>query len=66
MPEFVPVRTRVPMELFGDAVLILEFVHTFKSIFDFKQFFPKGFTWGMSKIWFKCVQQSSSITDLDS
>ncbi|XP_059156185.1 bromodomain adjacent to zinc finger domain protein 1A-like isoform X2 [Physella acuta] len=47
MPEFVPVRTRVPMELFGDAVMILEFSHIFKSIFDFKQFFPKGFTWGM-------------------
>ncbi|CAL1546882.1 unnamed protein product [Lymnaea stagnalis] len=47
MPEFVPVRTRVPMELFGDAVMILEFAHIFKSIFDFKQFFPKGFTWGM-------------------
>ncbi|XP_035825711.1 bromodomain adjacent to zinc finger domain protein 1A [Aplysia californica] len=47
MPEFVPVRTRVPIDLFGDAVMILEFVHIFKSIFDFKQFFPKGFTWGM-------------------
>lgn len=33
------------MELFGDAVMILEFAHIFKSIFDFKQFFPKGFTW---------------------
>ncbi|GFN82816.1 bromodomain adjacent to Zinc finger domain protein 1a [Plakobranchus ocellatus] len=47
MPEFVPVRTRVPAELFGDAAMILEFAHIFKAIFDFKQFFPKGFTWGM-------------------
>ena len=48
MPEYVPVRTRVPTELFGDAAMILEFAHIFKAIFDFKQFFPKGFTWGMS------------------
>ncbi|XP_013069196.2 bromodomain adjacent to zinc finger domain protein 1A-like isoform X1 [Biomphalaria glabrata] len=47
MPEFILVRTRVPMELFGDAVMILEFAHIFKTIFDFRQFFPKGFTWGM-------------------
>ncbi|CAG5126855.1 unnamed protein product [Candidula unifasciata] len=47
MPEFMPVHTRVPMELFGDAVMILEFAHIFKSIFDFKQFFPKGLTWCM-------------------
>lgn len=45
MPEFMPVHTRVPVELFGDAVMILEFAYVFKSIFDFKQFFPKGFTW---------------------
>ncbi|GFR75007.1 bromodomain adjacent to zinc finger domain protein 1A, partial [Elysia marginata] len=48
MPELVPVRTRVPTELFGDAAMILEFAHIFKAIFDFKQFFPKGFTWGMT------------------
>ncbi|KAH9519019.1 Bromodomain adjacent to zinc finger domain protein 1A [Bulinus truncatus] len=47
MPVFVPVRTRLPVELFGQAVMILEFAHIFKTIFDFKQFFPKGFTWGM-------------------
>ncbi|XP_071081443.1 bromodomain adjacent to zinc finger domain protein 1A-like [Haliotis cracherodii] len=47
MPNFKPVQTRVPMELFGDAVMVLEFIHTFKSLFDFKQFFPKGFSWGM-------------------
>lgn len=39
-------KTRVPKTVFGDAVMVLEFVNAFKNVFDFKQFFPKGFSWG--------------------
>ncbi|XP_076442628.1 LOW QUALITY PROTEIN: bromodomain adjacent to zinc finger domain protein 1A-like [Babylonia areolata] len=44
-PELKEVQTRVPTHLFGDAVMVLEYLNAFKSVFDFKQFFPKGFTW---------------------
>ncbi|ESO96438.1 hypothetical protein LOTGIDRAFT_159848 [Lottia gigantea] len=47
MPEFTPVSTRLPSELFGETMHVLEFTHCFKTMFDFKQFFPKGFTYGM-------------------
>jgi hypothetical protein len=44
-PDFKELKSRVPTSVFGEAVMILEAVNAFKNIFDFKQFFPKGFTW---------------------
>ena len=49
LPELKPLKSLIPGHLFGDAVMILECVNAFKSVFDFKQFFPKGFTW--SECW---------------
>ncbi|KAK7504212.1 hypothetical protein BaRGS_00004516 [Batillaria attramentaria] len=45
LPEFSEVKTRLPAAVFGDALMVLEYITAFKSVFDFKQFFPKGFTW---------------------
>lgn len=45
LPELSAVKTPLPPPVFGDALMILEYVNAFKSVFDFKQFFPKGFSW---------------------
>ncbi|XP_034015718.1 bromodomain adjacent to zinc finger domain protein 1A [Thalassophryne amazonica] len=42
LPCPVPVRTRLPAELFGDALMILEFLQAFGDFFDLKDEFPEG------------------------
>jgi hypothetical protein len=44
LPEPTAVQCRLPAEYFGDAVMVVEFVNCFSSIFDLKASFPKGFT----------------------
>ncbi|XP_052058413.1 bromodomain adjacent to zinc finger domain protein 1A-like [Mytilus californianus] len=44
LPEPTPIKTKIPQELFGDCVLVLEFVNIFKSLFDLRAYFPRGFT----------------------
>ncbi|KAL8611016.1 hypothetical protein ACOMHN_042632 [Nucella lapillus] len=45
LPELKELKMRIPTHLFGDTLMILEYVNAFKSMFDFEQFFPKGLTW---------------------
>lgn len=48
LPSPVPVRTRVPSNLFGEALMILEFLRAFGEAFDLKDEFPDGVTLGES------------------
>lgn len=44
LPKPIPVKTRLPPELFGDALMVLEFLHAFGELFDLKDEFPDGVT----------------------
>ncbi|XP_040925176.1 bromodomain adjacent to zinc finger domain protein 1A isoform X2 [Betta splendens] len=42
LPSPIPVRTRLPAELFGEALMVLEFLRAFGEEFDLKDEFPDG------------------------
>ncbi|TMS01680.1 Bromodomain adjacent to zinc finger domain protein 1A [Larimichthys crocea] len=42
LPSAVPVRTRLPAELFGEALMVLEFLRAFGEVFELKDEFPDG------------------------
>uniref|UniRef100_A0A8C5HVH0 Bromodomain adjacent to zinc finger domain protein 1A n=1 Tax=Gouania willdenowi TaxID=441366 RepID=A0A8C5HVH0_GOUWI len=42
LPVPVPVRTRLPPELFGEALMVLEFLRAFGDLFGLKDEFPDG------------------------
>ncbi|XP_067895406.1 bromodomain adjacent to zinc finger domain protein 1A isoform X2 [Heterodontus francisci] len=44
LPVPTPVKTRLPSELFGDALMVLEFLHAFGDLFDLQDEFPDGMT----------------------
>ncbi|XP_066525550.1 bromodomain adjacent to zinc finger domain protein 1A isoform X2 [Hoplias malabaricus] len=44
LPKPLQVKTRLPSELFGDALMVLEFLKAFGEIFDLKDEFPEGIT----------------------
>ncbi|XP_051503107.1 bromodomain adjacent to zinc finger domain protein 1A-like isoform X2 [Myxocyprinus asiaticus] len=44
LPKPLPVKTRLPSELFGDALMVLEFLNAFGELFDLKDEFPDGIT----------------------
>ncbi|XP_051579394.1 bromodomain adjacent to zinc finger domain protein 1A-like isoform X4 [Myxocyprinus asiaticus] len=44
LPKPLPVKTRLPAELFGDALMVLEFLNAFGELFDLKDEFPDGIT----------------------
>ncbi|KAL5008235.1 hypothetical protein ScPMuIL_013816 [Solemya velum] len=44
MPELTPVRTTLPAEYFGDAMMILEFLKSFSSLFEIEEYFHDGLT----------------------
>lgn len=46
LPSPVPVRTRLPAELFGEALMVLEFLWAFGEVFDLKDEFPDGVSLG--------------------
>ena len=47
LPTPVPVRTRLPAELFGEALMVLEFLRAFGEVFDLKDEFPDGVSLGL-------------------
>ena len=61
MPEATPIKTKIPSECFGDAAMVLEFINCFKSLFDLKEYFPKGFTFGKISDCFKSFFRSEGI-----
>ncbi|XP_048340741.1 bromodomain adjacent to zinc finger domain protein 1A isoform X1 [Sphaerodactylus townsendi] len=44
LPVPTPVKTRLPPEIFGDALMVLEFLHAFGELFDLQDEFPDGVT----------------------
>lgn len=44
LPCPTPVKTRLPSELFGDALMVLEFLNAFGELFDLQDEFPDGMT----------------------
>lgn len=46
LPRPDPVRTRLPSELFGEALMVLEFLRAFGEVFDLKDEFPDGVSLG--------------------
>ncbi|XP_034418900.1 bromodomain adjacent to zinc finger domain protein 1A isoform X2 [Cyclopterus lumpus] len=42
LPSPVPVRTRLPAHLFGEALMVLEFLRAFGEVFALKDEFPDG------------------------
>uniref|UniRef100_A0A4W3GM20 Bromodomain adjacent to zinc finger domain protein 1A n=1 Tax=Callorhinchus milii TaxID=7868 RepID=A0A4W3GM20_CALMI len=44
LPSPMPVKTRLPSELFGDALMVLEFLNAFGELFDLQDEFPDGMT----------------------
>ncbi|NWW91138.1 BAZ1A protein, partial [Rhynochetos jubatus] len=46
LPIPIPVKTRLPPEIFGDALMVLEFLYAFGELFDLQDEFPEGVTLG--------------------
>ncbi|XP_070956430.1 bromodomain adjacent to zinc finger domain protein 1A isoform X1 [Macaca nemestrina] len=46
LPEPTPVKTRLPPDIFGDALMVLEFLNAFGELFDLQDEFPDGVTLG--------------------
>lgn len=46
LPCPVPVRTRLAPQLFGEALMVLEFLQAFGQVFDLKDEFPDGVSLG--------------------
>lgn len=46
LPEPTPVKTRLPPEIFGDALMVLEFLNAFGELFDLQDEFPEGVSLG--------------------
>ncbi|XP_041122290.1 bromodomain adjacent to zinc finger domain protein 1A-like [Polyodon spathula] len=44
LPTPLPVKTRLPPEFFGDALMVLEFLQAFGELFDLQDEFPEGVT----------------------
>lgn len=47
LPAATPVKTRLPPECFGDALMVSEFLHAFGDLFELKDEFPDGITFEM-------------------
>lgn len=43
----VPIKSKLSQEMFGDALMILEFVTNFGDLFDIKSDFPNGFNFNL-------------------
>jgi bromodomain adjacent to zinc finger domain protein 1A len=47
IPKPVPIRSKITQHMFGDAVMILEFLNNFGELFEIKDDFPNGFNYGI-------------------
>ncbi len=46
LPDPDPVATQLPADLFGEAVMLLEFLHTFGPLFNIREVIPTTITFG--------------------
>lgn len=49
LPTPTPIRTKLPNELFGQTVMVMEFLHTFGSLFNIKDFIAEIITFGKAR-----------------
>ncbi|XP_013387932.1 bromodomain adjacent to zinc finger domain protein 1A-like [Lingula anatina] len=47
LPDPTPVKTRIPEELFGDVMMVLEMLHVFGPLLEIKDEFPHGVSMDM-------------------
>lgn len=64
LPDPTPIKTKLPQELFGDAVMVLEFVNIFKSLFDLRAYFPRGFTFNVLEEALLETDHNGTLTDI--
>ena len=43
----MPVQACIPVDLFGDALMVLEYLHCFGEMVDYKMQFPNGISLGV-------------------
>lgn len=46
LPQPTPVTCLLPPELFGEAVMVLEFLHSFGPLFNIREVIREGITFG--------------------
>lgn len=56
LPKTTPVRIKLPSELFGDMMMVLEFLSVFGNLFDIKDEFPSGLTFGKNETTGQCCK----------
>lgn len=47
LPQPQPIKSKITQEMFGDAVMILEFLNLFGDLFELKDDFPNGFNYDL-------------------
>ncbi|KAK2567493.1 Bromodomain adjacent to zinc finger domain protein 1A [Acropora cervicornis] len=47
LPKAKPVQLKLPSDLFGDMMMVLEFLNVFGNLFDIKDEFPNGLSFAM-------------------
>ncbi|XP_015763887.1 PREDICTED: bromodomain adjacent to zinc finger domain protein 1A-like [Acropora digitifera] len=47
LPKAKPVQIKLPSDLFGDMMMVLEFLNVFGNLFDIKDEFPNGLSFAM-------------------
>lgn len=62
LPKTTPVSIKLPLDLFGDMMMVLEFLSNFGNLFDIKDEFPSGLTFGnVFAIDILCIQSDQDI-----
>ena len=62
LPKTTPVSIKLPSDLFGDMMMVLEFLNIFGNLFDIKDEFPSGLTFGnVFKIDILCIRSDHDI-----
>ena len=62
LPKTTPVSIKLPSDLFGDMMMVLEFLNIFGNLFDIKDEFPSGLTFGnVFTIDILCIQSDHDI-----
>ena len=46
LPLPTPVQSHLPNELFGESVVLMEYLYCFKSLYELEDFFPSGVSFG--------------------
>jgi bromodomain adjacent to zinc finger domain protein 1A len=64
MPVPTPVHCDLPAELFGDAMMVVEFLNNFGSLFELKKVFSNGITLGDVVKAVTEAGMSSTLSDL--